>query len=50
MRYTMMTPRGYVVGEVEAYSDEEAATEAERQGEIVIDVMDDIVVVPEEGN
>jgi len=48
MKYTMMTPRGYVVGYVEAYSGEEAATEAEKQGEVVIDVMDDIIVVPEE--
>jgi len=41
-------PRGYVVGYVEAYSDEEAATKAEKQGEIVVDIMDDIIVVPEE--
>ena len=50
MKYQMMTPRGYVIGEVEAYSDEEAATQAERQGEIVIDIMDDKIIVPEEGS
>jgi hypothetical protein len=48
MKYTMMTPRGYVVGYVEAFSDEEAATQAERQGEIVVDIMDNVIVVPEE--
>lgn len=50
MEYVMMTPRGYVVGTVEAFSDEEAATKAERQGEIVIDIMDDKIIVPEEGS
>lgn len=50
MKYTMMTPRGYVVGYVEAYSDEEAATQAEKQGEVVVDIMDDKIIVPEEGS
>jgi hypothetical protein len=50
MRYTMMTPRGYVVGHVEAYNTEEAATQAEKQGEVVVDIMDNIIVVPEEGS
>jgi hypothetical protein len=44
----MMTPRGYVVGEIEAFSDEEAATQAEKQGEIVIDIMNDKIIVPDE--
>jgi len=46
----MMTPRGYIVGTVEAVCDEEAATKAEKLGEIVIDIMDDKIIVPEEGS
>ena len=47
MIYRVMTPNGYVLDEIEAYSDEEAAAVMEESGEEVIDVMGDIVVVPD---
>lgn len=36
--YKMMTPEGTGCGDIEAYSGEEAAVEAERRGYAVLDV------------
>lgn len=46
--YKMMTPEGTGCGNIEAYSGEEAAVEAERRGYAVLDLYehgDELVVV-----
>jgi hypothetical protein len=47
--YTVMTPRGYVDGEIEAPDAETAATLAEeRFGVTVVDIQETILVVSDE--
>lgn len=46
--YTLMTPGGFVAGTIDAPSSEVAAQEAEARGYTVVDVMDDVLVIPHE--